>query len=322
MSTVSDMVLARNELARRLRESTNEVTVDGAFERLSSIIAEMRDAITRTRMQRIENLFVGLPRMVRDLSTELGKQVLVDIDGGDVELDREMIEMIRDPLTHIVRNAIDHGIEGAADRAAAGKPEKGLLQVCARQAGNQILIEICDDGRGIDGDALVRKALASGSLALERADRLTAAQKTALIFEAGLSTAAEVTAISGRGVGMDVVRANIERIGGVVDVDSKRGEGVRLTLRVPLTLTIIPALTVSAGGGNYALPRSAIEEIVRAKGGAVRIETIGGASIATIRGRRMPMVSLGPLLRSEIAEDQAEQSLIVLRPAGGDFYAL
>jgi two-component system chemotaxis sensor kinase CheA len=151
MSTVSDMVLARNELARRLRESASDVPVDGAFERLSSIIAEMRDAITRTRMQRIENLFVGLPRMVRDLSAELGKQVLVDIEGGDVELDREMIEMIRDPLTHIIRNAVDHGIEKPAERLKAGKREIGVLAVSARQSGNQILIDIHDDGRGIDG---------------------------------------------------------------------------------------------------------------------------------------------------------------------------
>src|SRR5215210_5719704 len=154
MSGVSDMVLARNELARRLRETTTDVTVDGAFERLSGIIAEMRDAITRTRMQRIENLFVALPRMVRDLSAELGKQILVDVDGGDVELDREMIEMIRDPLTHIVRNAVDHGIETPAERLRAGKREIGVLSVSARQSGNQILIGIQDDGRGIDGGKL------------------------------------------------------------------------------------------------------------------------------------------------------------------------
>ncbi|HXC74729.1 MAG TPA: Hpt domain-containing protein, partial [Sphingomicrobium sp.] len=154
MSTVSDMVLARNELARRLRVSATEVAVDGAFERLSAIIAEMRDAITRTRMQRIENLFVALPRMVRDLSAELGKQVLVDIEGGDVELDREMIEMIRDPLTHIIRNAVDHGIEKPGERLQAGKREIGVLSVSARQSGNQILIDIHDDGRGIDGKKL------------------------------------------------------------------------------------------------------------------------------------------------------------------------
>jgi two-component system chemotaxis sensor kinase CheA len=322
MSTVSDMVLARNELARRLRESASDVPVDGAFERLSSIIAEMRDAITRTRMQRIENLFVGLPRMVRDLSAELGKQVLVDIEGGDVELDREMIEMIRDPLTHIIRNAVDHGIETPADRLKAGKREIGVLSVSARQSGNQILIDIQDDGRGIDGRKLVEKAVANGVLSKEDAAQLSARDQLALIFEAGLSTAKEVTAISGRGVGMDVVRSNVERIGGIVEVDSKMGEGTRMTLRVPLTLTIIPALTVSIAGQHFAIPRSAIEEIVRANGESVVLEHVGGAGVATIRGRRVPEVSLATILGLESKVEPQDRRLIVLRPAGGDVYAL
>src|SRR5689334_9142765 len=322
MSTVSDMVLARNELARRLRECESDVPVDGAFERLSSIIAEMRDAITRTRMQRIENLFVGLPRMVRDLCAELGKQVLVDIEGGDVELDREMIEMIRDPLTHIIRNAVDHGIEKPADRLKAGKREIGILSVAARQSGNQILIDIHDDGRGIDGKRLVAKALDAGTLEKDEAAKLSPREQLALIFEAGLSTAQEVTSISGRGVGMDVVRSNIERIGGIVEVDSKLGEGTRMTLRVPLTLTIIPALTVSIAGQHFAIPRSAIEEIVRSNGESVTLEYLGGAGVATIRGRRVPEVSLSDILGLPSEVDQKDRSLIVLRPAGGDVYAL
>ncbi len=322
MSTVSDMVLARNELARRLRESSTDVSVDGAFERLSAIIAEMRDAITRTRMQRIENLFVGLPRMVRDLSAELGKQVLVDIEGGDVELDREMIEMIRDPLTHIIRNAIDHGIETPAERLKAGKREIGILAVSARQSGNQILIDIRDDGRGIDGNKLVDKAVASGVIGKADAAQLSHREQLALIFEAGLSTAKQVTAISGRGVGMDVVRSNVERIGGVVEVDSKFGEGTRMTLRVPLTLTIIPALTLSIGSQNFAIPRSAIDEIVRANGESVTLEHLGGAGVATIRGRRVPEVSLASILRLESEVAEKDRTLIVLRPAGGDVYAL
>ena len=322
MSTVSDMVLARNELARRLRESASDVPVDGAFERLSSIIAEMRDAITRTRMQRIENLFVGLPRMVRDLSAELGKQVLVDIEGGDVELDREMIEMIRDPLTHIIRNAVDHGIELPADRLKLGKREIGVLAVSARQSGNQILIGIHDDGRGIDGKKLVEKAVASGAVAKDDAAQLSHREQLALIFEAGLSTAKQVTSISGRGVGMDVVRSNIERIGGIVEVDSRLGEGTRMTLRVPLTLTIIPALTVSIAGHHFAIPRSAIEEIVRANGESVTLEHLGGAGIATIRGRRVPEVSLSDILGLKSEVDENDRRLIVLRPAGGDLYAL
>src|SRR3954470_5975612 len=322
MSTVSDMVLARNELARRLRESDTDVPVDGAFERLSSIIAEMRDAITRTRMQRIENLFVGLPRMIRDLSAELGKQVLVDIEGGDVELDREMIEMIRDPLTHIIRNAVDHGIETPAERLKAGKREIGLLCVSARQSGNQILIDIQDDGRGIDGKKLVEKAVANKVIDKEQAAALTERERLALIFQAGLSTAKEVTSISGRGVGMDVVRSNVERIGGIVEVDSKPGEGTRMTLRVPLTLTIIPALTVSVGNQSFAIPRSAIEEIVRANGESVTLEHLGGAGVATIRGRRVPEVSLAEILGIESGIEEKDRTLIVLRPAGGDLYAL
>src|SRR6185369_17730303 len=180
------------------------------------------------------------PRMVRDLAADLGKKVRLDVDGGDVELDREMIEMIRDPLTHIVRNAIDHGIETPDARTAAGKKAAGTLSVSARQTGNQILIEVTDDGRGIDGDALVRSAKAAGLLSAEQAEGLSPAQKLALVFTPSLSTAERVTAISGRGVGMDVVRANIERIGGVIDIDSRPSQGVKLCIRVPLTLTIIP----------------------------------------------------------------------------------
>ena len=322
MSGVSDMVLARNELARRLRETSGDVAVDGAFERLSSIIAEMRDAITRTRMQRIENLFVALPRMVRDLSAELGKQVLVDIDGGDVELDREMIEMIRDPLTHIIRNSVDHGIETPAERLKAGKRESGILTVAARQSGNQILIDIHDDGRGINGKKLVEKAIAAGVIDRSDAVELSAREQLALIFEAGLSTAQEVTAISGRGVGMDVVRSNIERIGGIVEVDSTVGEGTRMTLRVPLTLTIIPALTVSVAGQHFAIPRSAIDEIVRANGESVTLEKLGGAGVATIRGRRVPQIALADVLGLESKLSDEERSFVVLRPAGSDVYAL
>ncbi len=322
MNGVSDAVLARNELARRLRDMPRDVAVEAAFERVSQCIAEIRDGITRTRMQRIDSLFAGLPRLVRDLSAELGKQVRLEADGGDVELDREMIEMIRDPLTHIVRNSIDHGIEPPEERAAAGKAKTGMLKVSARQAGNQILIEVADDGRGIDGDALVRKARAAGLLTAEQAEKLSAAQKTALVFAAGLSTAGEVTAISGRGVGMDVVRANIERIGGVVDIDSRAAQGVRLAIRVPLTLTIIPALTVSVNGQCFAIPRSAIDEILRIGGGAVRIDAVGEAEVATVRGRRVPLIWLAELLGVDSHVVRDEQKLILLKPAGGEVYAL
>lgn len=322
MNGVSDAVLARNELARRLRDTPVDVAVDSAFERVSACIAEIRDAITRTRMQRIDGLFAGLPRMVRGLSEDLGKQIRLEIDGGDVELDREMIETIRDPMTHIVRNAIDHGIEPPEERVRAGKNAAGTLSIAARQAGNQILIEVADDGRGIDGAQLARKAVGAGILGDDEAERLTPAQKTALIFEPGLSTAGQVTAISGRGVGMDVVRANIERIGGLVEVESRPGEGVRLIIRVPLTLTIIPALTVSAGGQIFAIPRSAIEEILRISGDAVRVENLAEVSVATVRGRRVPLVRLSSLMAVQDDVAPADPSIVLLKPAGGDLYAL
>ena len=321
MASVSDMVLARNELARRLREAEVDPGTEVAFERVSSCIAEMRDSITRTRMARIDHLFSALPRIVRDLAGELGKQVSLEIEGGDVELDREMIEMIRDPLTHIVRNAIDHGIETPDERERAGKPRNGKLRVCAHQAGNQILIEAIDDGRGIDGDKLVQRAIAAGLITKAQADAMSWHRKIELIFEPGLSTAREVTAISGRGVGMDVVRANVERIGGIVDVQSTLGTGLSLTMRVPLTLTIIPALTVGSGDQQFAIPRSVIEEIVRVGGEAVQIERMGGAAIASIRGHRMPVVDLARFIG--LSEGgQAGSILVVLRPAGGECYAL
>lgn len=322
MAGVSDTVLARNELSRRLRDRGGDGGIDAAFERLSTCVAEMREAITRTRMQRIDGLLSVLPRMVRDLAAELGKQVRLLVDGGDVELDREMIEMIRDPLTHIVRNAIDHGIEAPAARAAAGKPIVGVLRVAARQAGNQILIEVADDGRGVDDARLVEKAIATGVITRERAGLMPRRERLELIFAAGLSTAQTVTAISGRGVGMDVVRANVERIGGQVEIDSQLGLGLKLTLRVPMTLTIIPALTFSVGAEQFAVPRGAIDEIARAAGGSVEIEIVGGAPVARIRGERLPVVELAALLGLTPKVARGQSILVVVRASSGERYAL
>ncbi len=322
MSGVSDMVLARNDLARRLREVPTDASIDGPFERLSAIIAEVRDAMTRTRMQRIETLFVALPRLVRDLSAELGKQVMVDIEGGDVELDREMIETVRDPLTHVIRNAVDHGIETPAQRRAAGKREIGLLTLTARQSGNQIMIDIVDDGRGIDGQRLVDKAIAAGLIDAAEGARLSTRERCDLIFEPGLSTAEAVTAISGRGVGMDVVRANIERVGGAVELDSTPGVGTRLTIRVPLTLSIIPALTIGLAGQRFAIPRSSIEEIVHAGEDAIELTRLATVTLAKIRDRRLPCLALSDILRVPSGTDARGSRLIVLRLAGGDLFAL
>lgn len=322
MAGVSDLVLARNELSRRLQDADTDVAVDGAFERLSACVADMRDTITRTRMQRIEKLFASVPRLVRDLATELGKPVALRIEGGDVELDREMIELIRDPLTHIVRNALDHGIESPAERARAGKPAEGRLRILACQSGNQIVIEVADDGRGIDADRLVARAVAAGIVTSDRAERLSHDARLALVFEPGLSTARTVTALSGRGVGMDVVRANIERIGGVVDIASVAGQGVTLTLRMPLTLSIIPALAVGSGGHHFAIPRAAIREIVRDNNVSLVIERVGSATIARLREERIPVVELEQILGIDRVAQSSPRSLIILNPAGGATYAL
>ena len=312
MKGVSDMVLARNDLARRLREAGEQPAIDGPFERLSAILADVRTAITRMRMQRLEVLFGSLPRLVRDLSAELGKQVMVDFEGGDVELDREMVDMIRDPLTHIVRNAIDHGIESPEQRIRAGKPATGTLRISAQQAGNQIVIEIADDGAGIDGDKLLRKAIANGLLSAEQGERLSPAQRTALIFEAGLTTADAVTAISGRGVGMDVVRSNIASLGGAVEVASVAGQGVRFTVRLPLTLAILDGLSVQVGAHVYILPLVNIAESIR-----LRVDQVsrlaGGAEVFALRSEYLPLIRLYELFHvTPRSTDLSQGSVVVI----------
>ena len=324
MKGVSDMVLARNDLARRLREAGEQPAIDGPFERLSTILTDVRSSITRMRMQQLDHLFGSLPRLVRDLSHELGKQVLVDCEGGDVELDREMIEMVRDPLTHIIRNAIDHGIEPPAARLAAGKREIGLLRFSARQSGNQILLVVSDDGRGLDTEKLAAKAQASGSYSATALARMTAEQKQQLIFEPGLSTADAVSSISGRGVGMDVVRANIEKVGGSISVGSKPGEGTVIELKLPLTLSIIAALTVRSGGQTYALPQSYVEEIAFGSSDNLEFAEAGDRTLVTFRGRRVPCLSLGQVLGEE-EPDAAEwrsKTLALLRLANNEVFAL
>ncbi|WP_375391472.1 chemotaxis protein CheA [uncultured Sphingomonas sp.] len=296
MGGMSDMVLARNELARALRAHAPDPRVEAALERLSGTVADMRDSVTRTRMQKVEALFSAVPRMVRDTAAELGKQVALIVEGTDVELDREMIELMRDPLVHIIRNAIDHGLETPDERRAAGKRETGRLTICARQSGNRILIEVEDDGRGIDVARLAAKALAKGLHGHAALTAMTEAQRLALVFEPGLSSRDEVSAISGRGVGMDVVRANIEQIGGRIDLCNKPGEGLALTIHVPLTLSILPTIVVGVGAHRFALPRQAVEEIVSVAADGVRLDQIGDAPVASVRGRRLALVALGEVL--------------------------
>ncbi len=324
MKGVSDMVLARNDLARRLREAGEQPTIDGPFERLSAILADVRNATTRMRMQRLEHLFGALPRLVRDLAHELGKEVAVEFEGGDVELDREMVEMVRDPLTHIIRNAIDHGIEPPEKRREADKRETGLLKFAARQSGNRISLAISDDGRGIDIDRLEAKALAAGVYTRAELKRMDERQKRLLIFEPGLSTADSVSSVSGRGVGMDVVRANIEKVGGSIDVFSQPGEGTTFYLQLPLTLSIMPALTVESEGRLYALPRSYIEEIVFAQSRDVELAHAGERQLLTFRNRRVPCIALAHVLAGSETEpiDWPETTLVLIRLATDEIFAL
>ncbi len=316
MIGMSEMVLARNELARRLREHDLDPRVEGALERLSLTVGEMRDTVTRTRMQRISALFAALPRMVRDTATTLGKTVALDIEGSDVELDRELIELLRDPLVHIIRNAVDHGIEAPADRLAAGKREAGHLLVSARQTGNQIVVEISDDGRGIDMERLMAKAVSSRLYAEGTLMQMSDEERLQLIFAPGLTTRDTVSSVSGRGVGMDVVRANIEQIGGRIALRNRPGRGLAIELQVPLTLSIIPTILVAIGDQRFALPRQSIEEIVALAGGAVRIDALGDAVVATVRGRRLPVVDLGGLLG---IDDAPVEALAIIATRDGHY---
>lgn len=321
MSGVSDVVLARNELARFMGELDRDNLLRGPFDRLSAVINEVRDGMTRTRMLPLETLFTSLPRMVRDLAGQLGKRVVIETDGGDVELDREMIEVVRDPIMHLLRNAIDHGIEAPDKRTTLGKPESGLIKLAARQSGDKIIIEINDDGGGVNTDRLVAKAISTGMMDAEQAAKLTMEERHMLMCEAGLSTADRVTEISGRGVGMDVVRDNVERIGGSLRIDSVVGRGLRVLLQLPLTLSITPAMTIVVGQHTMGIPHSFIEEIIDSANKDVSFEQMGDAWFAKIRERRMPCVGLNNLLGVEDANTK-RRALVVLRLAGGAEFVL
>ncbi len=323
MSGVSDMVLARNDLAHRLRQAGTQPTIDGPFERLTTILSDVRDAITRMRMQRIETLFAALPRLARDLSNELGKQVMIDLEGGDVELDREMIEMIRDPLTHIIRNAIDHGFETPSQRLAQGKREIGLLSIAARQAGNTISIVVSDDGRGLDEERIGDKAISMGLITASERAAMSRDAVLQMIFQPGFSTAEEVSNVSGRGVGLDVVRDNLERVGGSIKVASTLGVGTLFTLQIPLTLSIIAGLTVEIGDQRFAVPQSYVEEIIHASSKALDFTHAGESALVTFRGNRVPCVMLSDVM--DMGEDTVphnQRTMVMLRLASGDLFAL
>jgi two-component system chemotaxis sensor kinase CheA len=292
MNLVGELVLARNQVLQFTGQTEN-AALQAASQRLNLITTELQEGVMKTRMQPIGNVWSKFPRVVRDLSRQLGKQVALVMEGAEIELDKTIIEAIKDPLTHIVRNSVDHGFELPSFRVAAGKPAEGRLVLRAFHEGGQVNIEIVDDGGGIDGERVKQKALDKGLITPEQAARMAERELQNLIFLPGFSTAEKVTNVSGRGVGMDVVRTNIEKIGGTVDIVSTKGQGTTLKIKIPLTLAIIPALTVSAAGDRYAIPQVSLLELVRldAKDGH-GIEMLHGAPVYRLRGNLLPLCYL------------------------------
>jgi two-component system chemotaxis sensor kinase CheA len=296
MTMVSELVLTRNQLLEVARRQ-EDAGLKAPLQRLSLITAELQDGVMKTRMQPIGNAWSKLPRIVRDLSAELGKRIELLTEGAETELDRQILDLIKDPLIHMVRNCADHAIELPADRRQAGKPDHGTIRLAAYHEGGSVTISIADDGRGLDIERIRSKAIAKGLATEAELERLSDAQIGRFIFHPGFSTADNVTAVSGRGVGMDVVKTNVDSIGGTVDVASRPGLGTTITIKIPLTLAIISALIVVAGEDRYAIPQIAVRELVRAKAGDDnRIEEINGAPVLRLRGRLLPIVSLPGLM--------------------------
>jgi two-component system, chemotaxis family, sensor kinase CheA len=325
MNGVSDLVLARNEVSRHIRHSGVENTLDQAFTRLSSSVAEMHTNIGQMRMQNIDRLFSALPRILRDIACELDKKIELIVEGSEVEVDRDMVETLRDPLLHILRNAADHGIENKDERRNAGKDPVGCIRILAHQSGNQIVIEISDDGRGIDLEKIRGKAIAAKLVTAAEWSMLPEKSQLAMIFMPGLSTADQITAISGRGVGMDVVHTNVKAVGGAIELENNPGHGLKMTLRMPLTLSIIAGLSVKAGDQLFGIPRSAVVEILSRKNSNVQLESIGSNMAATIRGKTMPYVHLETLLEIEQnpeTQENTARTLVVIKPVTGATYVL
>jgi len=293
MNLVGELVLARNQILQftRNNEETNLVTTG---QRLNLIATELQESVMKTRMQPIGSIWSRFPRTVRDIAVACGKQVRIEMEGQGTELDRTLIEAIKDPMTHLVRNAVDHGIERSEVRTAAGKDPEGILRLRAYHEGGQVNIEISDDGAGLDLKKIVEKAVKKGLITGAQALQLSDREAANLIFLPGLSTADKVTNVSGRGVGMDVVKTNIERIGGTVDVQSAPGTGTIVRVKIPLTLAIVPALIVTAAGQRFAIPQTSLLELVGLGGDEARhrIETIQGAAVYRLRGSLLPLVEL------------------------------
>ncbi|MCR0981581.1 hybrid sensor histidine kinase/response regulator [Roseomonas populi] len=318
MTLVSELVLTRNQLLQ-LSRARNDGALSGPLQRLSHITSELQEGVMKTRMQPIGNAWKGLPRLVRDLSRELGKKIELEMRGAETELDRQVLEMIRDPLTHMVRNSGDHGLEGPAERREAGKPEAGRIILDAYHEGGHIIIEVGDDGRGLAVEKIRAKALSQG-LATE-GDLAAMGERDIqrFIFRAGFSTAAAVTSVSGRGVGMDVVKTNIEKIGGTIDLRSRAGKGTTFLIKIPLTLAIVSALIVEAGGERFAIPQIGVVELVRAGDGVTHIKD---APVLRLRDRLLPLVSLSRLLRLEEKGGTEDGGFVVVTQVGQNLFGI
>jgi len=313
MNLVGELVLARNQILQFTATQTDSGFI-GATGRLNLVTSELQEGVMKTRMQPIGNIWSKFPRIVRDVATVCGKSVRIEMDGKETELDKTIIEAIKDPLTHIVRNSVDHGIEAPAVRAARGKTPEGCIHLRAFHEGGQINIEISDDGAGLDIAKVRSKAVQRGLITGDQAAAMSDTEISRLIFLPGFSTADAITNVSGRGVGMDVVKTNIEKIGGQVDIQSVLGEGTTLKIKIPLTLAIIPALMVAAGGDRYAIPQVSLLELVRLEGDQARdgIEWIQDAPFYRLRGNLLPLVYLSRELGVDRVGEDDIVNIVVL----------
>jgi two-component system chemotaxis sensor kinase CheA len=320
MDLVGELVLTRNQILQFNMER-EDATLNATSQRLNLLTTELQESVMKTRMQPIGVVWSKFPRVVRDMSVSLGKQIELVMDGAETELDRTIIESIRDPLMHIVRNSCDHGLELPDDRVSAGKPPRGKLTLRAFHEGGQVNIEISDDGAGIDVARVKQKAVEKGLLRAEQASKLSEREAMNLIFLPGFSTSQTVTNISGRGVGMDVVKSHVEKIGGVVDVFSQAGEGSTVKIKIPLTLAIIPGLVVTSGGQRFVIPQVSLLELIRVEGGASekRIEHVHGTPVYRRRGSLLPVAYLNQVLglRSENRDEAV--NMVVLQAEDRQF---
>ncbi len=320
MNTVSELVLTRNQLLQILRAQKETTVFAVPLQRLNQVTSELQDSVMKTRMQPVGNGWSKLPRLVRDLSAELGKKIDLQMRGEETELDRQVLELIKDPLTHMVRNSADHGIEMPADRVKAGKPETGTIRLNACHESGRILIEISDDGRGLALAGIKAKALQNGLVTEAELVAMSDRQIMQFIFKPGFSTAAKVTAVSGRGVGMDVVRTNIEKIGGTIDMQSAEGKGSCFLIKIPLTLAIIPALIIECGGERFAIPQIGVTELVRTStGGDQCIELINNAPVLRLRNRLLPLIDLRKFLNLGDAAPNSNAFVAVVQAGNANF---